>query len=129
MAGLCEGGNEPPGYLKAIVMDVIKMESEVVSLATETNDDTDTQEEMLVLKPPPYLSRPKRSPADSELRSGAVMDVIKTEPEVDHGHCEALRQPWLDPLAIETRDYTDIQEKMEVKLEPCIYQWCLVRTW
>ncbi|KAJ4426048.1 hypothetical protein ANN_27675 [Periplaneta americana] len=42
MPGLCEDGNEPPGSLKAIVMDVIKLEPAVDPLAIQTSD---TEEE------------------------------------------------------------------------------------
>ncbi|KAJ4425500.1 hypothetical protein ANN_27694 [Periplaneta americana] len=46
MAGLCKGGSEPSGSLKAIfVMDAIKTEPEVDPLAVQPCDDTIKEEE------------------------------------------------------------------------------------
>ncbi|XP_069680828.1 gastrula zinc finger protein XlCGF57.1-like isoform X3 [Periplaneta americana] len=48
MASLCEGGNGPPGSLETVIMmDVIKMESEVNSVAVGIGDDMETEEKLL----------------------------------------------------------------------------------
>ncbi|XP_069680822.1 zinc finger protein 69-like isoform X5 [Periplaneta americana] len=48
MASLFEGGNEAPGSLGTVIMmDVIKMESEVNSVAVGIGDDMETEEKLL----------------------------------------------------------------------------------